>query len=262
MPQLESGAAANQQFELSSVTQPPPVIHAFASAESFAVQGSIDQTMLRFDKGGGTGSSRGSDHGVGSAAEGNPENVASDGPFPNQEDDKVVIIIEKRPGTRYLEILQRRYPKAAFILALSGRGDYSPSPHEALSDPLQRLGGITVVDRQRFQSLIGQDAEVRIPDAISDDLYAGLYWAIQHGSKSAILISNFQDGNTLSATEAVVAKMRDAHIRLFVVSGHTTPYVDLINYANANGGKSIINGPFYGSPDWDSYTRSTGVFSR
>jgi hypothetical protein len=181
--------------------------------------------------------------------------------FPTSEDEKVVIVIERQPGPRYLWALRHHYPKATIVLSWSGRGDYSPDPKIWTPAPNQACNTDgTVTPDPQHPWIDDQELDAKGPDIFTCDLYAGIYWAMHHGSKTVIVISNFdvitnfQHGYNRFATQALITAMHSAHLQLFVVAGgHVSPLRDLSDYAIECGGTSVIDGPYYGSPNWESY---------
>jgi hypothetical protein len=182
------------------------------------------------------------------------------GLFPTSQQENVAIVVEKQPGSHYLEALRHSYPKAFIILAISGKGEFSPNltirgPSDQQCNP---DGTITIESMTPW--IKEQEIDVKAPDVFSCDLYAGIYLAMQRESTSVILISTFSDlslseNRSSSSTKALINEMKSVHLRLFVVDGGSVlPLSELSNYANDSGGTSVIDGPYYGSPEWESYT--------
>jgi hypothetical protein len=286
MPTLElaDGSGAGRSSDLFPSIPPPQtsVIHSFDDTIAQAINSDIQNSRndaIRFmpksniDRqihGAGNGESTGNiaGNGVGTGAGEDKGAGETGGNLPTSQDDNIAIIVERHSGTQYLHALRHQYPKATIILSWSGRGDFSPDPKiwTPVQNQLCNPDGTVTPDPQH-PWIDEQELDVKGPDIFTNDLYAGIYWAMDHGSKAAMVISNFdvitnaQNGYNSAATQALITAMRRAHLQLFVVAGgQVLPLKDLSDFAIECGGTSLIDGPFYGSPDWESYTKIIGRY--
>jgi hypothetical protein len=288
MPTLEfaDGNGAGGSSDLLPSISPPQisVIHSFndtiAKVINSDIQNSRNETIRFMGQSNidrqihGAGNAESTDNVAGNGVGTGPgeDKGASEtgGVFPTPQDENVVIIVEKQPGTHYLYALRHQYPKATIILSWSGRGDFSPDPKIWIPVPNRPCNPDgTVTPDPQHPWIDEQELDVKGPDIFTNDLYAGMYWAMDHGSKEAIVISNFdvitnaQYGYNPAATRALIRAMRSAHLQLFVVAGgQVSPLKDLSDFAIECGGTSLIDGPFYGSPDWESYTKIIGPYPK
>jgi beta-lactamase regulating signal transducer with metallopeptidase domain len=127
-------------------------------------------------------------------------------------------------------------PTASVVLSWNSDGRYIPDPKAAASSS----GLTTPPDSKKPWINWTENPPGKSPVIYSNDIYDGIYWTINHGFTSVALLNTFSSGDRPSATQAVIAAMRSAHLRLFVVSPEYSPYSGLVDYALESGGASIV----------------------
>jgi beta-lactamase regulating signal transducer with metallopeptidase domain len=79
------------------------------------------------------------------------------------------------------------------------------------------------------------------PAAYANDIYGGMYWALAHGFNTLVLINSFRNGDRSSATQAMIATLRAAHARLYVITHAADPFGGLADYARESGGGVLVD---------------------
>jgi len=155
------------------------------------------------------------------------------------EKEKLAIILDDSSSVtdthandRILQTKSTTYPNAIYIGAPNAGGHYIPNP----KNDTEIAASTTLANLPSPLNAIPRDAE-------SKDLYAGIYIAIHRGMTSVLLVSDFQnngypDVRTDAATTNVIAAMRAAHIKLYILTIQLDPPQTLSDYAEESGGNS------------------------
>lgn len=137
-------------------------------------------------------------------------------------------------------------PTASVVFSWNSDGRYLPDPKES-SPPLSTTPPDAKNPWPNWRDIPQNQAPAfyinpprKSPVVYSSEIYAGIYWALNHGFKSIVLLNSFNSGDRPSATQAIIAAMRAAQVRLDVISPKNAPYTGLSDYALESGGGTMV----------------------